>query len=201
MPQVTDLDIAKVVDRIGEDGHLFRNMLRWFADGQGSFARDIRAAIAAGDHATAQRLAHTLKGAAGDIGATRLGEASKRLEAALQAPSAKAPSALLDAVEALLAQQLSHIRQATAPLAGAPAMQSSLLDDTGLASLLRQMATLLRNDDAQALELLAPLMAHSKRSGQPQEFHRLQGLVERFSLNEALMVLHGIAASMNITLD
>jgi hypothetical protein len=44
-------------------------------------------------------------------------------------------------------------------------------------------------------------MAHSKRSGQPQEFRKLQSLVERFSLNEALMVLHGIAASLNIPLD
>ena len=201
LPDVADLDIAKVMDRIGEDGHLFRNMLRWFADGQARFAHDMRAAIAAGDFAVAQRLAHTLKGAAGDIGATRLGEAAKRLEAALQAPSTKAPSALVDAVEALLAQQLTHIRQAILPMPGAPAGQGALLDDTLLTSLMHQMATLLRNDDAQALELLAPLMAHSKQSGQQQEFHRLQALVERFSLNEALLVLHGIAANMNITLD
>ena len=201
MPQVADLDIANVMGRIGEDGDLFRNMLRWFADGQGGFAHNIRAAIAAGDHATARRLAHTLKGAAGDIGATRLGEAAKRLEAALQTPAAKAPPALVDAVEALLAQQLNHIRQATSLQAGAPTPQSALLDDDELATLLRQMATLLRNDDAQALELLAPLMAHSKRSRQQEEFRRLQDLVERFSLSEALMVLHGIAASMNITLD
>jgi CheY-like chemotaxis protein len=78
LPQVADLDIAKVMDRIGEDGHLFRNMLRWFADGQASFAQDIRAAIAADDYALAHRLAHTLKGAAADIGATRLSEAARR---------------------------------------------------------------------------------------------------------------------------
>jgi two-component system sensor histidine kinase/response regulator len=201
MPQVVDLDIAKVMARIGEDGNLFRNMLRWFADGQADFVRDLRAAIAAGDHDTARRLAHTLKGAAGDIGATRVGEAAQRLEAALQAPSAKAPPALVDAVEALLVQQLRHIREAITPQDGAPATSGALAGDGELATLLRHMAKLLRNDDAQALELLAPLAAHSKRSLQAEEFRRLHGLVERFSLNEALMVLHGIAAGMNITLD
>ena len=63
------------------------------------------------------------------------------------------------------------------------------------------MAKLLRNDDAQALELLAPLAVHAKRSGQQDAFRRLEELVTQFSLNEALPVLQGIASDMDITLD
>ncbi|MEO7105133.1 MAG: response regulator, partial [Rhodoferax sp.] len=71
MPVVADLDISKVKGRIGDDGNLFRNMLRWFSDGQKDSVQNMRAALAAGDYQSAHRLAHTLKGAAGDIGATQ----------------------------------------------------------------------------------------------------------------------------------
>ncbi len=201
MPQVTELDVAKVMARIGDDGDLFRNMLRWFHDGQTDFAHNLRSALAGGDHATAHRLAHTLKGAAGDIGATRLNQAAQKLEVALLAPSAAAPLGLVDAVEALLAPLLADIRHAITPAAGALPLDGPLDGAGELDVLMREMAKLLRNDDAQALELLAPLAAHIKRGGQAEAFRRLEGLVAGFSLHAALTVLQGIASAMNVTLD
>ncbi len=201
MLRVEDLDITEVMSRIGDDGDLFRNMLRWFCDGHADFVRSMRAAIATGDHATAQRLAHTLKGAAGDIGATLLCEAAKRLEAALLTPSTVDSAALVDTVEALLAQQLANIQRAiaqsteTQPLKGVPAGEAVLGD------LLREMAKLLSNDDAKALELLAPLAGLVRGSPEADEYRRLERLVERFSLHEALSVLQGIATRLDITLD
>ncbi len=201
MPQVADLDVTKVMARIGDDGGLFRNMLRWFHDGQTDFVHSMRSAIVGGDHTTAQRLAHTLKGTAGDIGATRLSVAAQRLEAALLAPSPTEPLALVDAVEALLAPLLVDIRRAVSPPEGALPQEGAQGGEEDLADLLREMAKLLRNDDAQALELLAPLSVHIKRGGQAQAFHRLEGLVQGFSLNAALPVLQDIASTMGIPLD
>ena len=201
IPHVAELDIAKVMQRIGNDGDLFRNMLRWFRDGQSDYVRSMRAAIAAGDHITAQRLAHTLKGAAGDIGATRLCEAAKRLESTLQTGSTSVPPALLEEVDALLMQQLVEIVPAIAPVAGVPPTAGKHTGEAALGALLQEMAKLLSDDDAQALELLAPLAALVEGGAMAAEFHRLSGLIERFSLNEALVALQDIATTMDIRLD
>ncbi len=199
--RVADLDVAKVMGRIGDDGDLFRNMLRWFRDGHADFAQSMRAAIAAGDHATAQRLAHTLKGAAGDIGATRLCEAAKQLELALLTPSSAVLPSLVDAVETLLAQQLTNIQRAVTLSNGTQPHEAKPAGAAALSDLLRELAELLRNDNAQALELLAPLAVLVRGSAQWDEFRRFEGLVERFSLQEALSVLQGIASGLDIPLD
>jgi two-component system sensor histidine kinase/response regulator len=200
MPHVADLDVAKVRGRIGDDGDLFRNMLRWFRDGQADCVRRIRVAIAAGDHATAHRLAHTLKGASGDIGATQLSAAAQRLESALQTPTTEVSAALVDTVEALLAQQLTNIQRAIFQPTGPRTLDDAAAGEAVLSDLLREMAKLLRNDDAQALELLTPLAVLVRGSAQADEFRRLAELTEGFSLHEALAVLQGIASSMDITL-
>ena len=201
MPRIVNLDVAKVMGRIGDDGDLFRNMLRWFCDGQADCMRDVRAAIASGDLATAQRLAHTLKGAAGDIGATRLSEAAKRMESALRTPSTAGSLALVDAVEALLVEQLANIQRAMTRPTGNPLSAEIPAGNAAIGDLMRELAKMLRADDAQALELLAPLTALVRGSAHADEYRRLIGLVERFSLHEALSVLQGIASNMDITLD
>jgi len=201
MPRVADLDVAQVIGRIGDDGDLFRNMLRWFCDGQAGFTQGMRSAVAVSDYDTARRLAHTLKGAAGDIGATRLRDAAKRLESALCPPVKAVSPSLVDAVEALLIQQLNNIQRAIAQPTGSPLTESTASGAAALGDLLREMAKLLRNDDAQALELLAPLAALLRGSTQADDYRRLAALVERFSLHEALSVLQGIASSVDIPLD
>ncbi len=201
LPQVADLDIGLVTERIGEDGALFRNMLRWFRDGQADCVQRLRAAMTANDTATAQRLAHTLKGAAGDIGATRLSEAAKRLESELLVSDTAASNGLIKEVEALLAQQIAHIDQALAPALGAESMEGAPTPEGDLPQLLREMARLLRHDDAQVLELLKPLSIHLKRGEYAEDFRRLEELIERFSLQEALGVLQDLASRLNIGLD
>nr|WP_295787474.1 response regulator [Rhodoferax sp.] len=201
IPHVAELDIAKVIQRIGNDGDLFRNMLRWFRDGQSDYVRSMRAAIAAGDYITAQRITHTLKGAAGDIGATRLCEAAKRLESTLQTRSTTVPPALLDEVDALLMQQLVEIVPAIAPVAGVSPIAGTHTGEAALGALLQEMAKLLSDDDAQALELLAPLAVLVEGGAMAAEFRRLSGLIERFSLREALVALQDIATTMDIRLD
>ncbi len=199
---VAELDVATVMARIGDDGNLFRNMLGWFLDGNASYVANMRAAIAIRNRPTAHRLAHTLKGAAGDIGATRLCDAAKRLELALLAPTESVPPALLDEVETLLVQQLADIARALQPPAGAlPIACGQPTGEAALAALLREMAKLLANDDAQALELTAPLAALAQTNAEAAGFRRLEGLIEDYSLNEALTLLRGIAARIDIKLD
>ena len=201
IPIVSELDTAKVMGRIGNDGKLFLSMLRWFLDGQSSFEANIRTAVAIGDRATAQRLAHTLKGTAGDIGATRLCKAAELLELALMSSADTVPPTVVDEVCEILTLQLSEIGRAMAPVTGAPDHADPFAHGDALVALLQNMAKLLADDDAQALELIAPLKALVNNHALAAEFRRLQELIENYSLSEALAVLYGIGSSMNIKLD
>ena len=201
VPYVSGLDSRRALGRIGRDGDLFCRMLGWFRDGHSSNGTEIRAAIAAGDRSTAHRLAHSLKGAAGSIGATALFEAAKKLEHALRPESGLVPQTLVTEVEESLVLQLVEIERALPPVAGALPAASGPIDAAELAPLLREMAKLLVDDDAEALNRVASLAVHGPGSGLEEDFRCLVELVENFSLREALTLLDAIAAKMDIKLD
>ncbi|SIQ46389.1 two-component system, unclassified family, sensor histidine kinase and response regulator [Aromatoleum tolulyticum] len=101
-----DLGVRRLMGK--EDFYL--SLLRKFVTGYGDFTARLDAALAGGDLAAAERLAHSLKGLAGQIGATVLQEVAAELERNLHAgcPAAdideardRAARALADLIEAL----------------------------------------------------------------------------------------------------
>ena len=65
---------------------LYAKLLLRFAETWNSFGEEMRAAVNNGDWSTARRLAHSLRGSAAQIGATRLTESAANLEADVQNP-------------------------------------------------------------------------------------------------------------------
>jgi signal transduction histidine kinase/DNA-binding response OmpR family regulator/HPt (histidine-containing phosphotransfer) domain-containing protein len=201
VPYIPGLDSSRAMVRIGQDGDLFCKMLGWFRDGHCANVTEIRAAIAAGDRSTAHRLAHSLKGAAGSIGATGLSDAAKKLEHALRPGSGPVSQTVLTEVEELMALQLTEIERALPPAAGAAPAAAVPVNAAELAPLMREMAKLLADDDAEALNRVASLAAHGPGSALEDDFRCLVQLVESFSLREALTLLDAMAARMDIKLD
>ncbi len=101
---VAGLDTALGLTRMMNKKPLYLAMLKRYLAGQVHVARDIRAALAAGDLETAIRHAHTSKAVAGNIGATHIQQAAQNLETALMEP---APGHPID----------GHICEFEAPLA------------------------------------------------------------------------------------
>jgi signal transduction histidine kinase/CheY-like chemotaxis protein/HPt (histidine-containing phosphotransfer) domain-containing protein len=77
------LDIAAALDRIGNNDALFEKLLGLFRQTEMETAQRIRDALATGDTAIGQRLAHTLKSTAGTVGANRLQAAARAIEQTL----------------------------------------------------------------------------------------------------------------------
>ncbi|TRZ67938.1 MAG: response regulator, partial [Rhodocyclaceae bacterium] len=82
---VAGLDVANGLRRVLGKKSLYLSMLRKFVAGQKGAPDEIRAALAADDSATAERLAHTAKGVAGNIGATEVQQHAAVPEAVLKA--------------------------------------------------------------------------------------------------------------------
>jgi HPt (histidine-containing phosphotransfer) domain-containing protein len=82
--RIEGLDTVDGLRRLLGKKTLYLWMLRKFITGQKSVIVEIQNALEAEDMDTAERLAHTLRGVAGNIGATSLPELAGRLETAIR---------------------------------------------------------------------------------------------------------------------
>jgi signal transduction histidine kinase/CheY-like chemotaxis protein/CHASE3 domain sensor protein len=84
LPFIDGLDTNDGLSRVGGNRKLYVKILRQFAEQQGPAADQVADALAKGDHSLAERLAHTLKGVAGNIGAAGVQSSAAALERAIR---------------------------------------------------------------------------------------------------------------------
>ena len=114
---IPGLDVRTGLARMMGKKKLYVTMLRKYAAGQKNCTQTIRTALDAGDWATAQRAAHTLKGVSGNIGATDIPGYADAVEHALrnQRPEAEIEQTLSQ-LEPPLAALISAIESWLPPL-------------------------------------------------------------------------------------
>jgi len=107
---IDGLDTALGLSRMMGKKPLYLAMLRRYATGQKDTPAQVRAALQAADPVLAERLAHTLKGVSGNVGAVRVQELAGVLEEALRQrePDTKVLP-LLAALEAPLAELVAAL--------------------------------------------------------------------------------------------
>jgi two-component system, sensor histidine kinase and response regulator len=88
LPAVEGLDTKDGLSRVADNKKLYLKILRQFVEQQGPTLDQISAALAAGDFGLAERLAHTLKGVAGNLGAKGVQAAAGVLEKLIHARAA-----------------------------------------------------------------------------------------------------------------
>ncbi|MBT4817117.1 MAG: response regulator, partial [Lentisphaerae bacterium] len=205
--QLRELDVVDVDAALAPfrgDAKRLRAFLRKFAESQASAAEDIRAALEAGDTEAAQRLAHTLKGLAGTIGAERLREASREVEVALEDGGADDACSLLPALEQRLQEVLdSLLRLApepdSAPAAGEETEQPVSPEE--LAPLLSRLAALLEEHDPTALQCAQDLASRPMPRSVSTVVRHLSKLVGRYAFKEAQAELRDLAESIEVDLS
>jgi PAS domain S-box-containing protein len=80
IPSIACLDTKDGLSRVAGNQKLYLKILRKFVEQQGAAVSEVAQAIAQGDRELAERIAHTLKGVAGNIGARSLYKAAGHLE-------------------------------------------------------------------------------------------------------------------------
>jgi signal transduction histidine kinase/DNA-binding response OmpR family regulator/HPt (histidine-containing phosphotransfer) domain-containing protein len=109
LPEITGIDTLAGVQRVGGNIASYRRLLQKFADNQANALDEIRAAFVGNDDELTVRLAHTLKGVSGSIGANAVHQAAAKLEAALKEAPAELPEDLLAETEKELMAVLEPI--------------------------------------------------------------------------------------------
>ncbi|MFB9325868.1 response regulator [Paenibacillus aurantiacus] len=83
---VPGMDMVSALARVGGKREILRHMLHVFAAESAQFGDRLRQALLASDYQTARRLAHTLKGSAGNLSAAELAAMADQLESLLKQP-------------------------------------------------------------------------------------------------------------------
>ncbi len=84
LPQIPEIDIPSGLSRIGGNEKLYGSLLVKFCKDYADAAKQIKDALAHKDMQMAARLAHTVKGVAGNLGARSLQKGSEEIESALK---------------------------------------------------------------------------------------------------------------------
>ena len=150
LPELTGLlDTVAGLKRAGGDHTLYRSLLARYAAGESDALAQIQAALIAGDLAMAERLAHTLKGVSGAIGAITVQGLAAALEQALRQRAGWAGvDPLLVQAGATLAELITALQ--AAPLTE-PTLAAAAVRQAALASILKRLEVLLRDDDTEAI--------------------------------------------------
>jgi len=157
LPSFEGLDTKDGLTRVAGNQKLYLKLLRQFAEQQGPSVEQITTALAQGGTTLAERLAHTLKGVAGNIGAKPVQAAAGALEklirdraaAAETEPALRHVAAALDPLLAKLRSSLASPEPAAAlPTSAAP------VDPTQTRSAATQLTKLLSEFDPGAVEFI-----------------------------------------------
>ena len=124
-PTVAGVDTRLGLQRALGKPALYTEMLRRFVQGQGHVIADLREAIATGDLALAERLAHTLRSVAANIGAEGVAVKAQALEQALRARPTRDVDDLEPTLVAL-ADTLEPVMQGLAAWMAVPAAPQPL---------------------------------------------------------------------------
>ena len=184
LPTLEGLDTELGLRRVMGNQQLYRNLLRKFARSQQDAVTQIRHALQAKDHLLAERLAHTLKGVAGNIGASALQEQAATLERAIREQVDTCQP--LDELEPALARLCHQLAEA---LDTEPAEQPSH-DNAGtdIRPVLERLAQLLGEDDSEALDVLDEHQSQLQQSSS-ERLRQLDEAIRNFEFEQALEIV------------
>lgn len=146
LPPVPGLDQAGGLRRVAGNRELYLHMLWQFVEEEADAPHRIGLALAEDDPQTAERIAHTLKGAAGSIGLVELQSDAARLEKALKHEEDCDPwrARLAESLERAMASLRQALASAQRQAAAAPQGQDAQI-------LFSRLAALLQAGDGEAL--------------------------------------------------
>jgi two-component system sensor histidine kinase/response regulator len=199
VPEIEGLDTRNGLARLGGNRSLYLKLLNQFLDLESSPAR-IASALGAGDWSQAELTAHTVKGAAGGLGASSVEAVSSHLERALRERQEKEVwSPRLLEFDACLSEFCARLRAALPSRTQAP-LPLVPLDKTRAHSLATELDSLLRDFDTGALELFEAQRDQFPALLGRERFAVMEQQLANFTFAEARTTLRLAAAERGIDL-
>ncbi len=183
---IEGLDIPQGLHRVLGKKSLYLSMLRKFCRGQKSAPAAIVTALEGKDWDTAERLAHTLKGVSGNVGAIGLQPLAAALETAIKERRPRDQiDARLDHLKTALAAFIAQLEQ---KLPKEQLRAAVTVDQTKLKTVCDDLEALLADDDSEAGEVL-DVNADLLNAAFPDHYRRIEDGIRSFDFEAALAAL------------
>jgi len=197
--EIEGIDTRSALRRAGGNRKRYEALLRKFAELFAGGVEEIRAALGAGDTSTAARAAHSLKGAAANLGAGALADFAAKAETAIATSQG--------VQEALHSLAVSYEAVATAISSALPsepfvaAADATPADLATVVAPLTRLKILLKNDDGDAADYILEVRPSLSKVLTEAEINTLTGLVGNFDFEAALHSLSDIADRLSLKLE
>jgi two-component system sensor histidine kinase/response regulator len=196
---IAGIDAKSALKRTGGNRKRYETLLRRFAQQQAGTVEGIRKALAAGDAATAERAAHSLKGAAGTLGAGALSEAAAKAETAIK--TGQGIDTALTSLSLVLSLAVGAIRVALPDADAAGGGGLAPADPATVVEPLTRLKRLLETDDGEAADFVVDARPDLSGVLTGAEIETLSELVGDFNFEAALKCLSGIAVRLSLNLN
>ncbi|HCY86014.1 MAG TPA: hybrid sensor histidine kinase/response regulator [Desulfobacteraceae bacterium] len=197
IPVLEGIDTARGLARVGGKQGLYRSLLvRFFKDNKDTAAR-LKDAMTGEDKTPAIRIAHTIKGLAGTIGAGDLQAAAARVESSLNADTREVPADYLQDFETSLARVL----QVLEPVAQDSGTQKKMAENKGDASALQAFLNTLAPHVAKrkpkpSKEVLAQMADYSWPEEYAADVKKIEGLIGKYKFKDAKPLLETLISAL-----
>jgi len=167
---------------------LYRRLLIKFRSSESDFAGQFRGALGEDDPTASSRCAHTLKGVAGNIGASTVQQTAAALElACYEGEPPETTERLLSQVVTALAHVLPGLTRLEQAATGLARVQADAVDPEVLEALLIRLRALLEDDDAEAADLVEELQSLAGTTA--NDLKTLSNAIADYDFDTALVAL------------
>jgi len=196
LPKIEGVDITGGLKRVAGNKRLFRSLLEQFAGKQAGVGVQIAEALRNRDPALAERLAHTVKGVAGNIGIGGVQSAAAKVERGIKDGDASVP-ALLAELESALGPQVEAIRRALGKTAK-PATAAAF-DAEGAAAAIARLKELIEANDGDAADAVQTVADALAGAVDAERLDALRASIAGFDFDDAARKLREIALECRLT--
>ena len=196
---IVGIDVTSALKRIGGNRKRYETLLHRFVQRQANAVEAIRESLSSGDAATAERAAHSLKGAAGTLGAMAVSSAAAKVEAAIRDSQGIDPA--LASLSDDLVKAVEAIRAAFPEGLSGNKNGGDSVDPAAVVGPLKRLKQLLENDDGEATDFIIEARPNLSEVLTDMEIENLSELVGDYNFEAALKCLSGITSRLQLNLE
>jgi CheY-like chemotaxis protein/HPt (histidine-containing phosphotransfer) domain-containing protein len=189
LPELTDINIEKGMKATQGNKKLYRKLLVKFYHGSINFLSTFELALSSEDKKAPERIAHTLKGMAGTVGAKAVEVCSQHLETACQVSEDKEELLrLADDVTIKLAPVLNSLSSLIVENKVEKPVNEAI-DIPMLTSILERLRVLIEEDDADATFVIDELNELPGIAKYSTQLNKLTKAIESYDFEQGLLLL------------
>jgi len=192
IPDLAGIDVQTGLSRLGGNQKFYCELLVKFHKNHKHAIKEIRYALDHDDFKTAERLAHTIKGAAGNIGAQDVYIDSGALETELKTNRPDNVELLIEKLEQALKQTFKSISHLKINDEDIQSLHPDGADTSLLKPILDKLGKLLLDNNMDAVEYVEKIVILAKNTTFSERATEMKGYAEQYDFEGALSILKEI---------